>query len=116
MNTPPSSSPSSVSSPSGSLDLLERVLGRALKRASIVQQADLKRRLLAARSARANADKKISVDFTHRLQDRATFRALLADPQLDAARFRWFFTEHWEGPHSLDEMRRFIDERMNKNA
>lgn len=95
-----------------SLDKLESVLNRALKKASLVQQADLKRRLLKKRAAQANADKAISVDFTHRLQDRAKFRDLLADDRLDAARFRFYFSSKASGI-TVDEARRMIDRSMN---
>lgn len=93
-------------------DPLRSLLDRALRRASLKAQAELKKKLLKAKAKRLEEAKRISTDFTGRLQDRSVFRRLLADDSLDAARFRWYF-EHIETAQSLDHMRKLIDKRMN---
>ena len=103
-------------------DPLQDLLARALKRASLVRQAELKKVLLR-KQAKRNADARvISEDYTGRLQDRATFRRLLSDDPLDAARFRWYF-ERWktcpqvpyQTPNgSIDDIRKWIDKEMSR--
>lgn len=57
----------------------------------------------------------ISADYAARLMDRATFRRLLADETLDAARFRWWFTQpHNHSAYDLDGWRQRIDAQMLK--
>jgi hypothetical protein len=57
----------------------------------------------------------ISADYAARLQDRATFRRLLADERLDGERFRWWFTRsHNHDAYDLDGWRRRIDAQMTK--
>lgn len=54
----------------------------------------------------------VSTDYISRLQDRATFRRLLAADRLDAARFAFWFS-HIDQRFSLDEWRARIDAKMN---
>ena len=57
----------------------------------------------------------ISQDFANRLQDRATFRKLLADERLDGERFRWWFSQpHNRDAYDLDGWRSRIDRQMLK--
>lgn len=90
---------------------LKTILDRALRRASLVKQAELKRVLLKKQAKRIADGKAISEDYASRLQDRATFRVLLADDRLDAARFRWYF-EHWKNTRPIEEVRKWIDHCM----
>lgn len=92
-------------------DPLQDLLARALKRASIARQAELKKVLLRRQARRLADAKVISEDYAGRLQDRATFRVLLADDRLDAARFRWYF-EHWKNTRPIEEVRKWIDHCM----
>lgn len=70
-------------------------------------------------TAKRSADRErqaalgVSADYANRLQDRAVFRRLLSDDQLDAARFRWWFTRpHNAELYSLDGWRSRIDRQM----
>lgn len=57
----------------------------------------------------------VSRDYASRLQDRATFRRLLADDRLDAERFRFWFTRSFNlEQYDLDGWRRRIDQQMTK--
>lgn len=57
----------------------------------------------------------ISADYAARLVDRSTFRRLLADEALDAARFRWWFQQpHNRDAYDLDGWRKRIDAQMMK--
>lgn len=59
----------------------------------------------------------LSADYASRLQDRATFRRLLADVELDAARFRFWFSRPFNVElYSLDGWRERIDAQMMKEA
>lgn len=94
-------------------DRLQSLLDRALHRASLAKQAELKQSLLRKQAHRLADARVISEDYTSRLQDRATFRRLLADDTLDAARFRWYFT-HYGPSQTLDQLRKWIDQQMEK--
>jgi hypothetical protein len=60
-------------------------------------------------------DLGISQDYANRLAERATFRRLLASDQLDATRFRWWFTQpHSRCQYDLDGWRERIDKQMLK--
>jgi hypothetical protein len=91
------------------LDKLGELLKRVQKAESLASQAALKKRLLKKRADRGT----VSEDYTRRLQDRSIFRRLLADDALDAARFRWYFT-HIENTQPLDDIRRWIDGKLEK--
>jgi hypothetical protein len=90
---------------------LKTILDRAKKRASLVEQAELKKRLLKRQARRLADALVISEDYASRLQDKATFRRLLSDDPLDAARFRWYF-EHYKNTRPIDEIRKWIDHCM----
>jgi hypothetical protein len=56
-----------------------------------------------------------SADYAARLAEKALFRRLLNDEQLDAARFRWWFTQpHNRDAYDLDGWRGRIDAQMLK--
>lgn len=99
---------SSISVPG---DPLRSLLDRALKRASVAKQAELKKVLLRKHAKHIADAHAISEDYASRLQDKATFRRLLSDDPLDAARFRWYF-EHWKNTRPIDEVRKWIDHCM----
>jgi hypothetical protein len=92
-------------------DPLQALLDRAKKRASLIQQDALKKRLLKKQARRIADALVISEDYASRLQDKATFRRLLSDDPMDAARFRWYF-EHFKNNRPIDEVRKWIDHCM----
>lgn len=57
----------------------------------------------------------LSADYASRLQDRATFRRLLASDQLDATRFRFWFSRPFNlEQYDLDGWRERIDRQIMK--
>ena len=51
-------------------------------------------------------------EYLVRLGEKALYRRLLADPLLDAVRFKWCY-EHY-GHGDIEEWRRFIDDRISR--
>ena len=91
------------------LEKLAALKARAEKAVSLKKQGELKKRLLKARDER----RLISEDYAGRLAEKAIFRNLLAEHRLDAERFVWYFT-HIENQQSLDDVRRWIDGKLEK--
>ena len=87
---------------------LYRILDRARRRAAL--EATAKAKLKAA-----NRERTVAEDYAARLAEKAKFRKLLADEQMDGWRFRWYF-EHVEKDKSLEEIRAWIDSRVAAEA
>lgn len=85
-------------------DKLKELLSRARERIASAQKDTLRAR--AASDAEALAQ-----DYARRLEERARFRRLLADDDLDGMRFRWYQKHFCQGD-SLDSFRAWIDSQM----
>lgn len=78
---------------------------------SKVTHEDAKRSISSDRQAALGT----SADYAARLAEKALFRRLLTSDELDASRFRWWFTQpHNREAYDLDGWRRRIDSQMLK--
>lgn len=87
-------------------DKLFQILVRCQRKAELLKAAE-----------RVEADlryeRQIAEDYAQRLEEKAKFRRLLADDRLDAARFRFYFTQI-ETKLELDQLRTWLDGKMEK--
>lgn len=94
------------------MDKLTALLDRA-KRAAAAAQT------VAERQVRFDAERRareaIAADYARRLAERAKFRRLLSDSDLDGERFRWYFTRI-ENSQDLHSLRRWIDGKIARGA
>lgn len=86
------------------LSRLQVILTRAKRAAALTKTARQKLRA-------ANRDRKVSEDYADRLAEKAKFRKLLTDEQMDGWRFRWYFT-HVQKDLPLEQLREWIDAKV----